>query len=114
MNRDCVFCKIVAGELPARIVLKDERVVVFKDIAPKAPVHLLVVPREHVADLESTGDEHETLLGHLMAVGRTVAHEHGLGDSGYRLVLNNGPDSGQEVFHLHLHVMGGRRLGPMG
>lgn len=111
---DCVFCRIVAGELPARIVHADDKVVVFKDIAPKAPVHLLIVPREHLPDLEAARGEHVSLLGHLLLCAPRVAEMAGMTESGYRLVLNNGSDSGQEVAHIHLHVLGGRRLGPMG
>lgn len=114
MSDDCVFCKIIAGELPARVIHSDDSVVVFKDIAPKAPVHLLVVPRTHLADLEDGGCDREDLLGHMVATACTAAAAEGVTESGYRLVLNNGPDSGQEVPHIHLHVLGGRRLGPMG
>lgn len=96
------------------MVHEDETVVVFRDIRPRTPVHLLVVPREHIANLEDAQDEHEVLLGHMVRVARLVASQEGLTHSGYRLTLNNGPDSGQEVFHIHLHVLGGRRMGPMG
>lgn len=110
----CVFCRIISGEIPSRIVRSDDRAVAFGDIRPRAPVHLLVVPREHIPNLEAAADADEPLLGHLFAFARDVAAEEGLASSGYRLTLNNGPDSGQEVFHIHLHVLGGRRMAAMG
>lgn len=113
-NMNCIFCQIVNGDLPSTRLYEDDRVVVFKDIAPKAPVHLLVVPREHVRNLEEAGDAQDALLGHMTAVAAKVAAQAGIAASGYRVVLNNGLDAGQVVFHLHLHVLGGQRLGDMG
>lgn len=110
---NCVFCKIIAGELPSRMVYTDDTVVVFKDIRPRMPVHLLVVPREHIPDLEAIEPRHEGILARLLLVAAKVAADEGLARRGYRLVLNDGADSGQEVFHIHLHVLGGRRMGPM-
>jgi histidine triad (HIT) family protein len=110
----CVFCKIVRGEVPSRIVYSDDSVVAFPDINPRAPVHLLVIPREHIPDLQSTGEDDEGLLGHLFGVAKTLAQREGIAETGYRLAMNLGRDGGQQVAHLHLHVMGGRRLGSMG
>ncbi len=106
---DCIFCKIAAGELPADIVYQDEAVVVFKDIHPKAPVHLLVIPRTHVASLRELGPEHDALVAHMIRLLPRLAQEHGL-DDGFRTVINTGPGGGQEVFHLHIHLLGGGRL----
>jgi histidine triad (HIT) family protein len=106
---DCVFCRVAAGEVPARIVAEDERVVAFEDINPQAPVHVLVIPRDHVVDIRGVGDG-ET-LGRLVATANRVAEMKGVAGDGYRLVVNVGPDAGQSVLHLHVHVLGGRRLG---
>lgn len=106
----CVFCRIAAGEIPARVVHRDERAVAFHDINPQAPVHVLVIPREHIASLADVGEEHGDLLGHLLLVASRVARQEGLA-AGYRLVANCGRDGGQTVDHLHLHLLGGRGLG---
>lgn len=109
---DCVFCKIVAGEIPSTFVHEDDRVVAFADIHPQAPTHLLVVPRDHIASLDDTTDAHAELLGHVLRVARTLAHERGLHTHGYRVGTNVGRGAGQSVFHLHFHVLGGRSLTP--
>ena len=109
-NDDCIFCKIVAGGIPATLIFEDERAVVFRDINPQAPTHALVIPREHVASLDEAGDDHEALLGHLLLVAARVAREEGLADSGYRTVVNTGAGAGQSVFHVHVHLLGGRSL----
>jgi histidine triad (HIT) family protein len=106
----CIFCRIVRRELPARIVFEDERVLAFEDIRPRAPVHVLVIPKDHFASLDDTPAGSEDLLGELLLRARAVAREKGVGETGYRIVLNTGPDSGQEVPHLHFHVIGGRPL----
>jgi histidine triad (HIT) family protein len=106
---DCLFCKIVAGELPSDRVYEDVRVVVFRDLYPKAPVHLLVVPREHIASLEDLGPEHDDLIAHCIRLLPRLAREEGL-DSGFRTVINTGKGGGQEVFHLHIHLLGGDGL----
>ena len=106
---DCLFCKIVAGEIPADTVYEDDRVVVFHDINPKAAVHLLTVPREHVDSLAATGDGHDALLAHLLRLQPRLAAEQGLGE-GFRTVINTGPGGGQEVMHLHVHLLGGGAL----
>jgi histidine triad (HIT) family protein len=105
----CVFCEIAAGRIPARIVLQDDRIVAFHDIAPKAPTHVVVIPREHLRDLDAVGEAQGGLLGALMLAARSVAARQGLA-GGYRVVVNKGADGGQTVDHLHLHVLGGRAL----
>ncbi len=103
---DCLFCKIAAGEIPADIVYEDERVLVFKDINPKAAVHLLIIPREHLAGLNELEPGHDALIAHIMRLIQPLAVEQGL-ESGYRTIINTGRDGGQEVFHLHVHLLGG-------
>ena len=107
---DCLFCRIVAGEIPADTVYQDERAIAFRDINPQAPVHALVVPRDHLESLDEAGLRDEALLGHLLRVAARVANEQGLSEGGYRTVINTGSGAGQSVFHLHLHVIGGRAL----
>lgn len=109
MSRKNVFRRIIDRELPADIVYEDDLVLAFRDIRPQAPVHVLVIPKEEIATLDDTGAEHAALLGHLLVVARQVARQLGL-DGGYRVVINCKEDGGQEVLHLHLHVLGGRRL----
>ncbi|MCL6555071.1 MAG: histidine triad nucleotide-binding protein [Burkholderiales bacterium] len=103
---NCIFCKIVRGELPSRKAYEDEEVLVFHDIRPIAPVHLLLIPKAHVASLADCGPEHQALLGKLLLLAPRLAREHGLTD-GFRTMINTGRGGGQEVFHLHLHVFGG-------
>jgi histidine triad (HIT) family protein len=108
---DCLFCKVVAGEIPARIVSRTDDAMAFHDIDPKAPVHVLVIPTRHVSAVRAaTGADGEKLLGRLLAFSAEVAAQLGLDAKGYRIVTNTGPDAGQSVDHLHLHVLGGRRL----
>lgn len=106
----CLFCRIVAGEIPADIVHETERTVAFRDIAPQAPVHVLVIPKEHVVSIGAAEAEHQSLFGEVMMAARDVAAREGLAESGFRIVLNTGPDGGQEVLHAHAHVLGGRAL----
>jgi len=108
MTKDCIFCRIVDGQATAKIVFEDETVVAFEDLNPQAPVHLLVVPRRHLPSLEEAAAEDEPLLGHLFMVAARLARERGLETKGHRTVINNGPGAGQSVFHLHVHVLGGR------
>jgi histidine triad (HIT) family protein len=108
-----LFEKIINGELPANIVYRDPRVVAFLDIRPAAPVHILIVPNKVIPTTDDIEDEDEALLGHMVIVARNLAREHGIAKSGYRLVMNCNPDSGQEVYHLHLHLLGGRAMGPL-
>jgi histidine triad (HIT) family protein len=105
----CLFCKIVKKEIPSQIVLENEHVIAFRDLHPGAPTHVLVIPKEHIVGIHEVTQKDAAMLGHLMLAGRDVAEQLGL-DKGYRLVINNGPDAGQSVFHLHLHVLGGRHM----
>ncbi len=104
----CIFCQIVAKEKPSGILYEDEQCVAFQDIHPKAPVHVLVVPRKHIPSLNDEKAEDEALLGHLLAVAARIAKQKGIDGSGYRTLINTNAEAGQTVFHLHLHVMGGR------
>lgn len=110
MEQDCLFCRIVAGETAADVIHRDERSIVIRDINPQAPVHLLVIPREHLESLDDASQKDEAALGHLLRVAARVANEQGLSESGYRTVINTGAGAGQSVFHLHVHVLGGRSL----
>lgn len=105
---NCIFCKIVAGQIPARKVHEDDELLVFHDINPWAPVHVLMIPRQHVATLYDAGPEHEALLGRMLALAPRVMRDLGV-SNGFRVVVNTGRDGGQEVWHLHMHVMGGPR-----
>ena len=106
----CLFCDIASGKIPSRQVHDDERCIAFEDIHPQAPTHVLVVPREHLATLNDASESHEALLGHLVGVASRLARTRGLAEDGYRLVMNCGEWAGQSVFHLHLHLLGGRRF----
>ena len=108
MAADCLFCKIVRGEIPAKLVHESDECIAFRDIDPKAPVHVLVIPREHVTSLNETSDA--TLIGRLAVVAAEIARKEGIAESGYRTVMNTNRDAGQTVFHLHLHLLGGRSL----
>jgi histidine triad (HIT) family protein len=105
---ECIFCRIVERHTPAKIVYEDESVVAFEDSNPQAPVHLLVIPRKHLPSLKEASAEDEPLLGHTLTVSARLARERGLEAKGYRIVINNGSGAGQSVFHLHVHLMGGR------
>ena len=107
---DCLFCRIIAGTIPAAIVYQDERLVAFKDINPQAPMHVLLVPRRHVASLNDLTGDDDALVGEMVRRGAALATEQGYADGGYRTVFNCNADAGQTVFHIHLHVLGGRRL----
>jgi histidine triad (HIT) family protein len=107
---ECLFCRIVAGDVPAEVVAETERTVAFRDIEPKAPTHVLVVPREHVISAAEVGPEHAETLAELLTTARSVARSEGVAERGYRLVLNVGEDALNSVPHLHLHVLGGRRM----
>lgn len=107
---DCLFCRIVRKEIPAKILFENERLLAFEDIRPKAPVHALVIPKDHFASLNDAPDGAEALLGEILLRAREIAREQGIGESGYRIVLNTARDSGQEVLHIHFHILGGRRL----
>ena len=107
----CIFCKIARGEMDAEVVHDEDDVLAFNDINGKAPVHVLVIPRQHVANLEEIGDLPDAVVRRLFEVSSAVAEKLGVTEGGYAVRINNGRDAGQEVFHLHLHVMGGRKLG---
>jgi len=108
-----LFEKIIAGELPADVVYRDDRVIAFLDIHPAAPVHILIVPNKPIPTLNDVDAEDEALIGHMSIVARDLARKHGIAESGYRLIVNCNADGGQEVYHLHMHLLGGRALGPM-
>jgi histidine triad (HIT) family protein len=108
---ECIFCKVASGEIPASVVYANDDVVAFDDISPQAPVHTLIVPRTHVAGLGDPAADAD-LLGRLMSAVPAVAEAKGIAESGYRVIINTGPDAGQTVFHLHVHVLGGGRFGP--
>ncbi|MFN3742512.1 MAG: histidine triad nucleotide-binding protein [Anaerolineales bacterium] len=111
----CVFCRIIKGEAPAQMVYQDEWVSAFRDIRPVAPVHVLVVPNKHIASITDASEEDQEVLGRMLLVARRVAEQEGIAQSGFRLIINNGPDANQIIFHLHLHVIGGQRMRyPMG
>ena len=104
----CIFCRIAAGEIPATIVHQDDRVVAFKDTNPQAPMHVLVIPRRHIPTLNDLGADDDGLVGEMIRRGAAIAAEAGYGERGYRTVFNCNADAGQTVFHIHLHVLGGR------
>ena len=108
-----LFTKIIEREIPAEIVYKDDRVTAFRDINPQAPVHVLIVPNKEIPGVNEIEDDDETLLGHLFTVAKKVAKKEGIAENGYRLMVNCGRHGGQEVPHLHMHLFGGRYLGPM-
>jgi histidine triad (HIT) family protein len=106
----CVFCQVLSGDIPAELVHDDDVCIAFRDIQPQAPVHVLVVPREHLARISDMAPEHEALVGHLFQVAAQVARQEGISEAGYRLVINCGPHGQQAVDHLHVHVLGGRQM----
>lgn len=106
----CPFCRIISGDISADILHRDQSLVCFKDSRPVTPVHILIVPQEHIVSMNETEPAHCELLGHMLLTARRLAAEAGLDHTGYRLVINTGPDAGQSVFHLHLHLIGGRRM----
>ncbi len=107
----CLFCRILAGEIPGKFLHQDDRLVVLQDINPQAPLHALVIPRKHVATLNDLSAEDDGLVGEMLRRAALVAREHGVADAGYRAVFNCNREAGQTVFHIHLHVLGGRPLG---
>jgi histidine triad (HIT) family protein len=107
---DCLFCKVIAREIPGQIVFEDAELVVFKDINPQAPLHVLIVPRKHIATLNDLTPDDDALVGSMLRRAAALANEHGYGDRGYRTVFNCNREAGQSVFHIHLHVLAGRAL----
>ncbi|TFH37024.1 MAG: histidine triad nucleotide-binding protein [Dehalococcoidia bacterium] len=110
MSEQCVFCRIISGEIPGDFVYRDDEIVAFRDINPVASTHVLVVPRQHIESVQTLRQEQEGLVARMILRAKVLAEEEGIADRGYRLVLNSGPDGGQVVPHLHLHLIGGRRL----
>jgi histidine triad (HIT) family protein len=112
---DCIFCKIVTGEIPSTQVYEDDQVIAFRDINPVAPVHVLIIPKSHIPSVNDLSDNDELLMGHLLTTAKKISEQEGISQSGYRLIINTGPDGRQDVFHLHLHLMGGQVMRhPMG
>ncbi len=107
---ECIFCKIVSKDIPATVIYEDERMIAFDDINPQAPVHVLLIPKEHFPSLEEIPDEKKDILSHLLIKARGIAQEKEIAESGYRIVLNTGRDSGQDVLHIHFHLLGGRQM----
>ena len=110
MSEDCLFCKIAAGEIPSEKIYEDGICLAFNDISPQAPTHVLVIPREHIASLDDAETAHEKTLGHLLLTAAKIAREKNFADDGYRVVINTNGDGGQTVFHLHVHLLGGRQF----
>jgi histidine triad (HIT) family protein len=110
MTDECIFCRIIRGESPSQIIHQDDQVTVFRDIAPKTPVHLLIVPNRHIESLNQLESTDAELMGNLCLTAARLAAEQGISESGYRLVINTGDDAGQSVSHLHLHLIGGRHM----
>ena len=110
---DCVFCRIVAGEIPADIVYQDKALLAFRDIHPQAPTHILIVPKSHIASLADITAKHQALMGRIILLARDLAEKEGISDRGYRLSVSTGADGGQLVPHVHFHLLGGRKLSDM-
>ena len=108
-----IFSRIIAREIAADVVYEDELVLAFRDIAPQAPVHILIIPKKEIATVNDVSAEDEQVLGRLFKVAARIASDEGIAENGYRLIVNCNEDGGQEVFHIHMHILGGRRLGPM-
>jgi len=111
MAGQCIFCQIVAGEVPSDIVYQDEDFLAFRDISPQAPTHVLIIPKTHITSLDQLTEEQQELAGRLIIIAKKLAEKEGIAKRGYRLVINCGPEGGQLVPHLHLHLIGGRKLG---
>ena len=107
---DCLFCKIITADIPATIIYEDEQVIAFDDIAPKAPVHKLIVPRQHINTINDLTDENKSLVGHMAYVAKKLASELDLAKPGYRIIMNCNEDGGQTIFHIHMHLIGGKKL----
>ncbi len=112
---DCIFCKIVSGDIPGNIVYRDEQVTAFRDINPSAPTHILIVPNKHIESVNMLIVDDEPLIGHMFTTAKNIAAQEGIADRGYRLIMNTNADGGQTVFHIHLHLLGGAPMKhPMG
>ncbi len=112
MKEDCIFCKLANGVIPTDLLYEDDDVAAFRDISPRQPVHILIIPKAHIPSLAEIAPEHQALLGKICLVAQRLAEENGVAESGYRLLTNCRADSGQEVPHLHFHLIGGQFLGP--
>jgi histidine triad (HIT) family protein len=110
-DQNCIFCKIAAKKIPAKVVHEDDLAIAFQDVNPQAPTHVLIVPKKHIPDIHSMTAADEALVGHLFLVAQRIADQGGLDKNGYRMVINNGAGAGQTVFHIHLHLLSGRRFG---
>lgn len=110
---DCIFCKIVEGSIPSKKVFENERVVAFQDIQPAAPVHILIIPKKHIPTMNDVTEEDTELIGELFAAARQIAKEQGIAEAGYRMINNVNSDGGQVVYHLHIHLLGGQKLGAL-
>lgn len=113
MATETIFSKIIRREVPSDIVYQDEQVTAFRDINPQAPVHILIVPNKLIPTVNDVTEDDEQMLGHMFIVAKQIAAQEGIAESGYRLLVNCNRDAGQEIYHLHMHLLGGRRLGPM-
>lgn len=110
---DCIFCKIIEGSIPSKKVFENDRVLAFQDIQPAAPVHILIIPKKHIPTMNDIAAEDAELIGELFAVAKEIAKEQGVDEAGYRLINNVNSDGGQVVYHLHIHLLGGKKLGPL-
>lgn len=109
-NQDCIFCKIAKKEIPAEIIFEDDLILAFKDINPQAPSHILIIPKEHFSSLNEIPEEKKEILSHILINIKRIAQQIGVSENGYRIVLNTGRNAGQEVLHIHFHLLGGRRM----
>lgn len=109
-KEDCIFCKIIKKQIPSKLVYEDDKVIGFNDISPKAPIHIVIIPKEHIADLNCLSEEQAELIGHIFIAAKKIALSLGIAESGYRLVTNCGEHGGQTVQHIHFHLLGGRML----
>ncbi|MEI7026684.1 histidine triad nucleotide-binding protein [Paenibacillus sp. y28] len=110
---DCIFCKIIAGTIPGQKVFESDRVLAFRDIAPAAPVHILIIPKKHIPSMNDLAAEDAAVIGEIMLAAQQLAREEGIAESGYRLINNCGKEGGQVVYHIHFHLLGGRPLGEL-
>ena len=107
---DCIFCKIAAGELGTEFLFESDEIVAFRDLNPQAPTHILIIPKTHIARVADLQDHHKKLAGKMLLAAKKIARQEGVEESGYRLVFNNGKNAGQEVMHIHMHLLGGRKM----
>jgi histidine triad (HIT) family protein len=107
---DCIFCKIITGDIPSTHVFRDEQVTAFRDLNPAAPTHILLVPNKHIDSVNTLAEDDEQLIGHLFTTAKQIAAQEGIAEGGYRLIVNTNADAGQTVFHIHLHLLGGTRM----